>query len=252
MAGLGGGITPQVVAENTASSKKITEMEDQINRMEDDLLQLKRSVAKSNQSVQKLEETITQDIQSIDHKINTSSNELWKRVENKIDNNNSLLQDQVSDIMATKLSMNNQQNNASLLEKMEALMQVHFERVQDSNKETTTTLTNLSENQDVNIQQLNTKLEKTTKQLTEMIDNVALTKGQRSGRYITRSTIAKSLVLNATKITKSFLDNDETATIMEDDEEVVFTMETDNNKITNTENKENQHEVTAIVEYCNK
>jgi hypothetical protein len=251
MSGLGGGITPPV-SETTFSSKKITEMEDQINRMEDDLLQLKRSVAKSNQSVQKLEETITQDIQNIDQKLNTTSNDLWKRVENKIDNNNALLQDQVSDIMATKLSMNNQENNASLLEKMGALMQIHFEKVQDSNKETTTTLTTLSENQDMNIQQLNTKMEKTTKQLTEMIDNVALARGQRSGRYVTRSTIAKSLVLNATKITKSFMDKDGTTTMMDNDEEVIFTMETDTNNNTNTENKENQHEVTAIVKYCHK
>jgi hypothetical protein len=56
------------------------------------------------------------------------------------------------------------------------------------------------------------------------------------------------------------LENEENSAIMEDDEEVIFTMDTENetNQIQNnknydnTENKENHHEVTAIVEYCRK
>jgi hypothetical protein len=182
LAGLGGGISHNEL-EKTTLSNTATEMENQIKRMEDDILQLKRTVNSSNKSVQKLEESITNDIQNIDMKINNTANDLWKRVEGKIDSNNALLQDQVSDNMATKLAMNNMENNISLLDRMELLMQTHFEKMQESNKETTNTITTISENQDINIQQLNSKIEKTTKQLTEMIDNVALAKGQRSGRY---------------------------------------------------------------------
>jgi hypothetical protein len=250
LAGLGGGLSPP--EQTVINSTKQVEMENQIRRMEDDILLLKRSVTTATKSVQKLEENLKTDIQNIDEKINSSSNDLWKRVENKIDNNNALLQDQVSDILATKLAMNNMENNTSLLDRMDLLMQQHFEKMQDANNKTTKTLTTMSENQDNNIGQLNTKLEKTTKQLTEMIDNVALNKGQRSNKYITRSTIAKSLVLNATKITKSFMDNEDNEAIMEADEEVVFTMDTEHSSLTTTENKENQHEVTAIVEYCHK
>jgi hypothetical protein len=233
-------------------TQTVTEMKTQIKDLEHDILLIKQSINTTTKSVQQLEDTIKIDIQNIDEKIKITSNDLWSRVENKIDNNNALLQDQVSDIMATKLAMNNIENNTSLLDRMEILMQQHFNKMQDSNDKTTLTLTTLSEHQDTNIQQLNNKLEKTTKQLTEMIDNVALTKEQRSNQYITRSTIAKSLVLNATKITKSFTDIDDQGTIMEDDEEVVFTMDTENHCKTITENKENQHEVTAIVEYCRK
>jgi hypothetical protein len=155
--------------------------------------------------------------------------------------------------MATKLAMNNIENNTSLLDRMELIMQTHFNKMRESNMVTTNTLTTLSENQDINIQQLNTKLKKSTKQLTEMIDNVALAKGQRSGRYITRSTIAKSVLLNATKITKSYLEKEDIGSIMEEDEEVIFTMDSENlNNVVNTENKENHHEVTAIVKYCHK
>jgi hypothetical protein len=250
LAGLGGGLSPP--EQTVINSTKQVEMENQIRRMEDDILLLKRSVTTATKSVQKLEENLKTDIQNIDEKINSSSNDLWKRVENKIDNNNALLQDQVSDILATKLAMNNMENNTSLLDRMDLLMQQHFEKMQDANNKTTKTLTTMSENQDNNIGQLNTKLEKTTKQLTEMIDNVALNKGQRSNKYITRSTIAKSLVLNATKITKSFMDNEDNEAIMEADEEVVFTMDTEHSSLTTTENKANQHEVTAIVEYCHK
>jgi hypothetical protein len=184
---LGGGLTvDDKTLDNISNiSNFSTDINNQIKYMKDDILQLQTSIANSSQSVKTLENIIKHDIQNINDKIKNKSIELWKRVENKIDSNNTLLQEQVSDIMVTKLAMNNAENNISLLDRMEAIMQMHFDKMQDANNKTTSTLTTLSVNQDTNIQQLNTKIEKTTKQLTEMIDNVATTKGQRSGRYVT-------------------------------------------------------------------
>jgi hypothetical protein len=66
--------------------------------------------------------------------------------------------------------------------------------------------------QEQQTQAFNNKLENATKNLTKMIDNVATGEGIKSSKYITRSAIAKSIMLNAIKITKALTEQDKTST----------------------------------------
>jgi hypothetical protein len=83
-----------------------------------------------------------------------------------------------------------------------------------------------------------------------MIDNVANSKGIKPSKYITRSTIAKSILLNATKITKAFTEPDKLLSDFnkENDNETDFSMEMENI----TAISENQHEAMAIASIENQ
>jgi hypothetical protein len=149
--------------------------------------------------------------------------------------------------------MHNQTNNAQLLDSFQSMMQAHFDKLGQEHTSTKITISKLQQSQELTNQQLFNKLESTTKNLTQMIDNVATSKGSKTGKYVTRSTLAKSLMVQATKLTKTMTN---TNTVMDTDdadkenheiffdEEVLFTpMESDSTLTTPA----NYHEAEAIV-----
>jgi hypothetical protein len=236
--GLGGGVSPDMV---------------KLLQMERDFIKLQNTFENTCNKVANLEQNMIGQLKDIDSKIENSVATLLTQVEEKIDTNNEKIQSQFGDIMTTKLYMHTMENNAAfkesnmnLLADMKEFFTDRFDRIDTSANIANTTIANLQAAQEQQTQVFNSKLENTTKNLTEMIDNVATGKGIKSSKYITRSAIAKSIMLNATKITKALTDPDKPNAEgnKENEENVPCLMDTSD--ITPL-NVANQHEAMAIV-----
>jgi hypothetical protein len=135
------------------------------------------------------------------------------------------------------------ESNLSLLNNMKDFFNSRFDKMDESNNMSNIAIAKLQASQEIQYQIFTTKLENTTKNLTTMIDNVASSKGIKSGKYVTRSTIAKSILLNATKITKALTEPEKLLAEYNKENEQTSSMETDPTNL----NSENQHEAMAIV-----
>jgi hypothetical protein len=233
--GLGGGISP---------------MDQKVLKLESDMVLLKQTIAATTSSLQHMESEVKSQINGIEEKMENNTTSLLIQMEQNIESNNIVLESKLSKTVEEKLKQNNNNNNKFLLESMKEMMDASFNKFSSQNNTTNLAINSMIDKQECINQQIFAKLNNTSKDVADIIETVeppTIKKLIKSGRYITRASVAKG-ILNATKIIANATDIKMiTETVTCDSEYMEFNKENTENNYNNTDNLVNQHGATATV-----